>query len=123
MNLTARTVTRLAGLPSHGGPERERARRAPVRSAGYARRYAAYGAGPIMRRALDPANLLVAFFSLLLAGSILSLGDTLFTFPSLESQPVLIERAERSDDKYRLTIFNRSEKAVASVILVFAGSA
>jgi hypothetical protein len=43
MNLTARTVTRLAGFPSHGGPVRERARRAPVRSAGYARRYAARG--------------------------------------------------------------------------------
>jgi len=41
MNLTARTVTRLAGLPSNDGRERERARRAPVRSAGYARRYAA----------------------------------------------------------------------------------
>ena len=40
MNLTAQTVTRLAGLPSNGGLERERARRAPVRSAGYARRYA-----------------------------------------------------------------------------------
>ena len=39
INLTARTVTRLAGLPSHRGRERERARRAPVRSAGYARRY------------------------------------------------------------------------------------
>jgi len=38
MNLTARTVTRLAGSPSNGGLERERARRAPVRSAGYARR-------------------------------------------------------------------------------------
>jgi len=40
MNLTVRPVTRLAWLPSHGGPERERARRAPVRSAGYARRCA-----------------------------------------------------------------------------------
>jgi len=40
MNLTVRTVTRLAWFPSHGGRERERARRAPVRSAGYARRYA-----------------------------------------------------------------------------------
>src|SRR5262249_54244545 len=41
INLTARPVTRLAWLPSHGGLERERARRAPVQSAGYARRYAA----------------------------------------------------------------------------------
>ena len=40
MNLTARPVTRLAGIPSHHGLERTRARRAPARSAGYARRYA-----------------------------------------------------------------------------------
>jgi len=40
MNLTVRPVTRLAWLPSHRGHERERARRAPVRSAGYARRSA-----------------------------------------------------------------------------------
>jgi len=39
MNLTAQTVTRLAGLPSNGGLERARARRAPARPAGYARRY------------------------------------------------------------------------------------
>jgi len=38
MNLTARPVTRLAWLFDHGGLERTRARRAPARSAGYARR-------------------------------------------------------------------------------------
>ena len=38
MNLTARSVTRLAGLPSHHGLERSRARRVPARSAGYAQR-------------------------------------------------------------------------------------
>ena len=41
MNLTARSVTRLAGHPSLRGLKRTRARRAPARSAGYARRYAA----------------------------------------------------------------------------------
>jgi len=41
MNLTVRSVTRLAGLPSQRGLERARARRAPARPAGYARRYAA----------------------------------------------------------------------------------
>jgi len=40
MNLTVRPVTRLAGLPSRRGLERARARRAPARPAGYARRYA-----------------------------------------------------------------------------------
>jgi hypothetical protein len=49
MNLTARTVTRLAWLSGHRGLERTRARRAPARSAGYARRYATGDRGTVLR--------------------------------------------------------------------------
>lgn len=62
------------------------------------------------------------------AGMFLGVGCTVlaadeFTFPALESQPVAVTQASRSDEHYTLVVQNRSPRTVREIEFVFAGVA
>ena len=91
MNLTVRSVTRLAWLPSHRGRERTRTRRAPARSAVYARRCA--GEKPPARepdlkvlRYCPTCRRLRASAGLIASSSIVSIATSLGTYMSSASE-------------------------------------
>lgn len=57
----------------------------------------------------------------LASGSVAS-DEAAFTFPTLKSQPVAIQRVVRSPDHYALQVHNRSSRTINEIAFTFAGT-
>ena len=71
------------------------------------------------------AELYLAFglsICLFLASGSVASDEGEFTFPTLKSQPVVIQSVVRTADRYALIVLNRSSKTIHGIAFTFAGT-